>query len=174
MWITSMGNHGAAGGISECRHSSCSSLLSSFLVYSFLFHSSLFISTKTVTLISCQFATDFCALICIWKHSTYLCAAPWPIHPSHLHWVSIGTLFPAASGELWVMATVFNSQIQYVSERSLLIHAIHFGKISCVFMDQHMDGVVFWMISWVFCQFWYITERWLSNSKSKKKSVTYL
>ena len=26
MWITSMGNHGAAGGISERRHSSCSSL----------------------------------------------------------------------------------------------------------------------------------------------------
>ena len=25
MWITSMGNHGAAGGISECRRSSCSS-----------------------------------------------------------------------------------------------------------------------------------------------------
>ena len=25
MWITSMGNHGVAGGISECRHYSCSS-----------------------------------------------------------------------------------------------------------------------------------------------------
>ena len=27
MWITSMGNHGAAGGISECRRSSCSSFI---------------------------------------------------------------------------------------------------------------------------------------------------
>ena len=27
MWITSMGNHGAAGGISERRHSSCSSYI---------------------------------------------------------------------------------------------------------------------------------------------------
>ena len=27
IWITSMGNHGAMGGISECRHSSCSNII---------------------------------------------------------------------------------------------------------------------------------------------------
>ena len=33
LWITSMGNHGTSGGISECRHSSCSSSShSSFVV----------------------------------------------------------------------------------------------------------------------------------------------
>ena len=35
MWITSMGKHGAATGISECRHSSCSGY--SFFFFSFYF-----------------------------------------------------------------------------------------------------------------------------------------
>ena len=52
MWITSMGNHGAAGGISERRHSSCSSLTWSLLVLSFgvglIYMSPLTISVKDI------------------------------------------------------------------------------------------------------------------------------